>query len=57
MSLLLDIAFILKPRKPITDERLGETQTHTSQEQSLSSTIETTGNHIIHTLYIVSCCE
>ena len=42
--MLLDLAFIPKVHKPVTDQELEETQTKSSQEQS---THETTGNNII----------
>ena len=44
MTLLLDIAFIPKAHKPVTDQGLEETQTKSIQEES---TPVTTGNNII----------
>ena len=58
--MLLDVAFILKAHKPVTDQGgLEEIQTCTSQKQSLSSIIESTGNNnIIYNIhYIVIFCE
>ena len=44
MTLLPDLAFIPKARKPVTDQGLEETQTKSIQEES---TPVTTGNNII----------
>ena len=44
MTLLLDLAFISRTSKPVTDEGPEETQIKSSQEESKH---ETTGNNII----------
>ena len=44
MTLLPDLAFIPKARKPVTDQGLEETQIKSNQEES---TPVTTGNNII----------
>ena len=51
MTLLLDLAFIPKIRKPVTDQGVEETQTKSIQEES---THETTGNNIILLLIYMS---
>ena len=45
MTLLLDLAFIPKTRKPVTDQGLEETQTQSSQEET-SLITKTTGSTI-----------
>ena len=45
MTLLLDLAFIPKVRKPVTDQGLEETQTQSSREKT-SLITETTGSTI-----------
>ena len=49
--MLLDLGFISKTHKPITDQGLKETQTKSSQEdESTPSIIKTTGNNVNYVL-------
>ena len=52
MTLLLDLAFILKVRKPVTDRGLEKTQTQSSQKE-MSLITETTGSNIKHCLLYI----
>ena len=53
MTLLLDLAFISKVRKPVTDQGVEETQTQSSQEET-SLITKTTGSNTIHCLLYIT---
>ena len=57
LTLLLDLPFILKTCKPVTDQGFEETQTQPSQEET-SLIAETIGSNISQRpLYTTLCCE